>query len=175
MARRDALHALQARLAERLQAAPSQVQAAGWLAVECAGHGLLFPLASAGEIVALPPIQAVPHTQGWFLGVANLRGRLHGVVELAGFLGLRVPLAADSLPESARLVALNAAHGSQAALLVDRLAGLRSAGSLQALPDVAGERPVFAGACWRDAAGRAWQEIDLTALAAHPRFLGVAL
>lgn len=173
MARREALRALQARLAERLQAAPAQAQAAGWLAVECAGQGLLLPLAGAGEIVALPPLQPVAHTQRWFLGVANLRGRLHGVVELGGFLGLRAPLAVDALPESARAIALNPVHGSQAAVLVDRLAGLRGAGSLQALPDAAGARPGFAGTRWRDAAGRAWQEIDLTALAAHPRFLGI--
>ena len=32
---------------------------------------------------------AVPHTQPWFAGVANLRGGLHGVVDLALFLGLR--------------------------------------------------------------------------------------
>jgi sodium transport system permease protein len=48
MSQREALRALQARLAERLQsAAASDAHAAGWLAVECAGLGLLLPLAGA--------------------------------------------------------------------------------------------------------------------------------
>ena len=32
----------------------------------------------------------------------------------------------------------------------------------------------FAGARWRDADGRVWQEIELSALAGYEQFLGVA-
>jgi twitching motility protein PilI len=64
------------------------------------------------------------------------------------------------------------------ALLVDRLAGLRNADQLspEAAQDEApaGPRPAFAGARWRDADGRVWQEIDLSALAGYEQFLGVA-
>jgi twitching motility protein PilI len=175
MARRDALRDLQARLAERLQAVQSTTQRTAWLAVECEGRGLLFPLAGAGEIFAVPAILPVPHTRPWFLGVANLRGGLHGVVDLAAFLGLRAPHpAGEPWREHHRVLALNPALGSHAALLVDRLAGLRNPTQLQALAPEAGERPPFARGCWQDAAGRAWQEIDLAALAAHPVFLGIA-
>jgi len=44
MANKEALRELQKRLADRLQVARSQPRAAAWLAVECRGHGLLFPL-----------------------------------------------------------------------------------------------------------------------------------
>ena len=44
MANKDALRELQTRLASRLQAAKTQPRARGWLAVECAGVGLLLPL-----------------------------------------------------------------------------------------------------------------------------------
>jgi twitching motility protein PilI len=190
MAQREALRELQARLAHRLRAAPSTDRAASWLAVDCAGQGLLFPLAGAGEIFKLPKLLPVPHTQPWFLGVANLRGRLHGVADLAAFLGLRRPPAAgEPLPEASRVLALNPALGSHCALLVDRLAGLRGAGQLQAEADAADAaeaadaaaeaapdrpRPAFARARWRDDTGRVWQEIDLPALAAHPLFLGIS-
>ena len=50
MANREALRQLQARLAERLLAARTETRVLSWLAVECAGHGLLLPLATAGEI-----------------------------------------------------------------------------------------------------------------------------
>jgi len=176
MARRDSLRDLQARLAERLQAVQNEAQHTGWLAVECAGRGLLFPLAGAGEIFPMSALMSVPHTLPWFAGVANLRGGLHGVVDLGAFLGLRPPRpAGDPGRDSARLLALNAALGTHCALMVDRLAGLRSDDQLKAVPMPAeGARPGFAGRLWRDAQGRDWQEIDLAGLASHPQFLGIA-
>jgi twitching motility protein PilI len=174
MANREALRELQSRLAQRLQAARSETRVRSWLAVECAGHGLLVPLATAGEIFPAVGLLPVPHTRPWFLGVANLRGGLHGVVDLAAFLGLRPPLARDALREQARLLAFNPSLGSQSAVLVDRLAGLRSAGQLAAEADEGQLRPSFAAARWRDEQGRAWQEIDLGALARHEQFLAIA-
>jgi twitching motility protein PilI len=178
MANREALRELQSRLAERLQAARTETRSASWLAVECAGHGLLVPLATAGEIFPAGTLLPVPHTQPWFLGVANLRGGLHGVVDLAAFLGLRPPLARDAVREQARLLAFNPTLGSHCAVLVDRLAGLRSRQQLQPEPPEAADtapRPAFAaGGRWRDADGRPWQEIDLAALARHELFLAIA-
>src|SRR4030095_13223269 len=105
MANKEALRELQSRLAERLQVARTQERGKSWLAVECSGRGFLFPLKEAGEIFALAPIVAVPHAHSWFLGVANLRGHLHGVVDLAGFLGAK---GGEPLREQSRLVAFNA-------------------------------------------------------------------
>lgn len=174
MANREALRELQSRLAERLQLARTEARQASWLALECAGQGMLVPLATAGEIFAVGTLEPVPHTQPWFLGVANLRGGLHGVVDLAAFLGLRVPRAIDALREQSRLLAFNAALGSHCAVLVDRLAGLRNADQLQAEPTDGQPRPAFAPAQWRDAEGRRWQEIDLSLLARSGPFLAIA-
>jgi len=174
MSNREALRELQSRLAQRLQQARTETRVQSWLAVECQGQGLLLPLAGAGEIFPYSPLLPVPHTQPWFLGVANLRGGLHGVVDLAAFLGLRAPLAADAVREQAQLLAFNPAQGAHCAILVDRLAGLRSAGQLVAEPADDQLRPAFAGARWRDEAGRVWQEIDLAALARHDQFLAIA-
>ena len=177
MANREALRELQSRLAERLQTARTETRAVSWLAVECAGAGLLVPLATAGEIFPAGALLPVPHTRPWFLGVANLRGGLHGVVDLAAFLGLRPPLARDALREQARLLAFNPRLGSHCAVLVDRLAGLRSRQQLEPDTDAvdAAPRPAFAaGGRWRDADGRVWQEIDLAALARHEQFLAIA-
>jgi twitching motility protein PilI len=85
----EALRELQTRLAERLQAArTAQVQTARWLAVECAGWACCCRCAMAGEIFSPASLaDEVPHTQPWLLGVANLRGGLHGVVDLASSWG----------------------------------------------------------------------------------------
>jgi twitching motility protein PilI len=171
MAKKEALRELQSRLAQRLQEARTQDRGKSWLAVECGGRGFLFPLKEAGEIFALSPIVAVPHAHAWFLGVANLRGHLHGVVDLAGFLGVK---SSEPLREQSRLVAFNASLDINCALLVDRLSGLRSEQQLKASTDVAnGPRPFFVGARYTDDSGRAWQELNLAALASDEAFLRI--
>ena len=175
MANKEALRELQTRLAQRMQVARNEPAAHAWLAVECAGQGLLLPLEQAGEIFNAGRIMAVPHTQAWFAGVANLRGGLHGVVDLAAFRGLRARSAQDHGAEGARLVALNPTLGVNCALLVDRLAGLRHENELSGRADeVVSPQPAFAGARWQDKGGRPWQEIKLAALAADVQFLAIA-
>jgi twitching motility protein PilI len=175
MANKEALRELQTRLAQRMQVARNEPAAHAWLAVECANQGLLLPLEQAGEIFNAGRVLAVPHTQAWFAGVANLRGGLHGVVDLAVFLGLRARSAQEHGAEGARLVALNPSLGVNCALLVDRLAGLRHENELSGQAGEAElQRPAFAGARWQDKGGRPWQEIKLAALAADTQFLAIA-
>jgi twitching motility protein PilI len=155
-----------------------QAPARNWLAVEIAGHGFLLPLDQAGEIFPLSPIQPVPHSQHWFLGVANLRGQLHGVIDLAAFLGLPQRQArnyAEVAPRDAgRLVALNAGLQFNAALLIDRLMGLRNASTLTPGTEaVTAAKPHFVGQQMADAQGRTWYELDLAGLVADEAFLKI--
>lgn len=173
MAKKEALRELQSRLAERLQAARTQTRGRSWLAVESAARGFLFPLKEAGEIFAMAPLVPVPHTHRWFLGVSNLRGHLHGVVDLAGFLGVK-PDTPAPVQTQAQLVGFNQALDLNCVLLVDKLAGLRSEEQLTPEPDGADTpRPSFVGARYRDASGRAWQELNLAALAGDESFLRI--
>ena len=172
MAKKEALRELQSRLAERLQAARTQQRGSSWLAVECSGRGFLFPLREAGEIFALAPLVPVPHTHRWFLGVANLRGHLHGVVDLAGFLGVEGRRAGAAT--QAQLVGFNQSLDLNCVLLVDRLAGLRSEEQLtaRARRRPGRGRPSSARAT-ATAAGRLWQELSLAALAGDEAFLRI--
>lgn len=174
MANKEALRELQNRLAERLKAVRGQARSLSWLAVECSGRGFLLPLQDAGEIHSQAVVVPVAHAKPWFLGVANLRGGLHGVVDLAGFLGVKAPeRVAEAGRERVQLVALNASMEINCALLVDRLAGLRSAAQMAAEPDAQAPRPPFVGGRFRDASGRLWQELRLSELAHHPEFLRI--
>jgi twitching motility protein PilI len=170
MAKKEALRELQSRLAERLQAARTQQRGSSWLAVEVGGRGILFPLKEAGEIFGPAPLVPVPHTHRWFMGVSNLRGHLHGVVDLAGFLGVK---AGDAPSQQAQLVGFNQALDLNCVLLVDRLAGLRGDDQLTREPDDGAPRPAFVGARYRDANGRQWQELSLAALAGDEAFLKI--
>jgi twitching motility protein PilI len=175
MANREALRELQQRLAERMQAARREQRVQSWLAVECRGQGLLLPLEQAGEIFPPTALMPVPHTREWFVGVANLRGGLHGVVDLARFLGLPELPGTDMAREQSRLIAFSASLNLNCALLVERLAGLRGADQMR-IDDKApapGTRPTFAPAAWLDAAGRSWQSLDLAALSRDEQFLSI--
>ena len=174
MAQRAALKELQTRLASRLQEAKTRgVAVASWLAVESGGNHFLLPLAQSGEIFPWGGVQPVPYTQPWFLGVANLRGTLTGVVDLAGLLGVVQPRSEQALLESS-LLALNAGLEVNAALLVDRLAGLRSAQAFVASEPPGGEAPEYFGSVYIDEQGMRWQELNLQALSQHPAFLSIS-
>jgi twitching motility protein PilI len=170
MANKQALRDLQSRLAERLQVARTQARGQSWLAVECSGRGFLLPLREAGEIFAMAPILPVPYSHPWFVGVANLRGHLHGVVDLAGFLGVKVH---ETGRDQARLVGFNQSLEINCVLLVDRLSGLRSDAELTPQALEVGPRPAFVGASLRDLSGRVWQELVLAELAHDEAFLKI--
>lgn len=166
---KQALREFQQRLAQRLQAARTQQQSARWLAVEAAGLGLLLPLRQAGEIFAPVTLTPVPYTEPWMLGVANLRGGLHAVVDLAQFLGLReqAPAAGEG-----RLVSFGGELNINCALWVDRLLGLRADEQLRVLEAGPG-RPHFATGEREDEQGRRWQLLDLELLARFEPFLNI--
>jgi twitching motility protein PilI len=170
MANKQALRDLQTRLADRLQAARTEPLGRSWLAVECSSRGFLFPLRDAGEIFPMAPLLHVPHSHRWFLGVANLRGHLHGVVDLAGFLGVK---SGEASRDQARLVGFNQSLDINCVLLVDRLSGLRSEEELTRDADDNEARPTFAGARFRDASSRVWQELHLAELAGDESFLRI--
>ena len=123
MANREALRDLQSRLAGRLQAARSEgVNVAAWLAVQAGGRDYLLPLTQSGEIFPWTGVQPVPYTQPWFLGIANLRGALMGVIDIAQMLGHGQARNEQELLECS-LLAFNPALEVNAALLVDKLLG----------------------------------------------------
>ena len=118
MANRQALRELQTRLAERLQLARTQGVAASWLAVETGKQNYLFPLAQSGEIFPWGPLHPVPYTQAWFAGVANLRGGVFGVVDLASYVSGQAPTVKNELLRSdSRLISLNSALDVNCVLL----------------------------------------------------------
>lgn len=175
MAKREALRELQTRLASRLQAARSEGVSAAWLAVEAAGAKYLFPLAQSGEIFPWSQTQPVPYTHGWFLGVANLRGGLFGVVDLASFVSGNAPAAkAEMVRAESRLVALNAVLEINCALLIDRLAGLRGADAFTASAEPPEGAPGYFGNGYTDSNGAYWQEINLQSLSQQPQFLSIS-
>jgi twitching motility protein PilI len=174
MATKQTLREFQGYLAQRLTAARVSGVTASWLAVQAGEARLLLPLSHAGEIFSWSGAQRVPYVQDWFLGVANLRGGLSGVVDLGALLGARPARRhTESDPAQNRLVALNPVLETNSALLVDRLLGLRTMDSFAASASPAADAPPYHGHVYTDADGARWQEINLQALSQHPVFLDI--
>lgn len=177
MAKRQSLKELQERLALRLTAAKTEALTATWLAIEAGGRRYLLPLVQSGEIFPWSTVQSVPYTKPWYVGVANLRGGLHGVIDLAGLIQRTSPepkRAAERVTSESRLVSLHSALGLNAVFWIDRLLGLRHPGVFSALGERPADAPGYVTRVLIDAQGQDWQELDLQLLVGEPEFLAIA-
>jgi twitching motility protein PilI len=162
--RRNRLRAYQEQLLERMQAARTTSGArAHQLGVEIGGARYLLDLLDAGEIVPVAAVTPVPLTQPWYLGLANVRGNLVGVIDLARYLGGEAA-GAPAGGASQRLVTFSAALGLPCALLVGRVYGLRQAADMTPDDDRL-----------RDVDDNEWTPLSLASLVRDERFLHIGL
>ena len=159
--RRARLRQYQQQLLERMQAARiSGGTRLHQLGVMIGTERFLVDLTQTGEIVPLAPICTVPLTQPWYLGLANIRGNLIGVIDIARYLGVGETVVG---PHS-RIVTLAPGLGLNCALLVSRVYGLRDAGAMQ---EEEGQL--------RDGEGNEWTPLDLAKLVKEARFLHIGM
>lgn len=176
---KQVLRDFQSRLADRLRSAQAGAGMASWLAVRAGGQGLLVPLSHAAEIFSWTDVQPVPHARPWFLGVANLRGNLLGVVDLGLFLAQPDAAAGPAPARSpqalmqSRLISLNPVLEVNSALLVDELLGMRTTESFARSDAPDAEAPGFFGHLYTDLQGELWQEINLQSLAQQGAFIDI--
>lgn len=159
----------------RLQNLDKANDTASWLAVEVADYRYLIPLEDAGGVVLLSSIDSiepVSHTKFWFVGMINVRGVPFALVDLAGWLGIRVgaPDIAYMTRHNASLVLFNPALEVNCALLVDRIAGLRNNGEFKKTSPP-GSDPQ--GEYLLDQKQRVWQVMKLADLARDEYFLHI--
>jgi len=109
-------------LAQRLKEAPNLPNEPTRLAVRMGTENYLVEMGLAAEIVSLPEIARVPWTKPWYRGLANVRGRLVGVVDLQQMMG-REPLSADL---GLQLLVLGEGLGVAAGILITRAFGIRN-------------------------------------------------
>jgi twitching motility protein PilI len=173
---RTRLREFQAGLAERLRQAATAPTTQSRLAVRVAREGgeqnYLIDLPEAGEIISIPEVSAVPLTKSWYLGLANVRGNLVSVVDLARFSGF----SPTQLDKDSRVLAFSSTLRFNAGILISKMLGLRNAEQLTPVERSENEaRPAWVGNAFRDADGVNWEELRLTALAADERFLQIGI
>jgi len=159
-----------AHLAQRLAEAPARETPVARLGVRIAERSYLIDMTSVGEIVPRSDIARVPWTRPWFRGLSNVRGRLVGVYDLPLLAGGE-PMADE---QALQLLVLGDALKLNAALLITRAFGLRTAKDLQEQPAAVGAAP-WEGARFRDADGAILAELDLAKLVADERFASIGV
>ena len=157
---------------------------AKWLAFTAPPWRYLFALEHVGEVLPAREISAVPFTQPWFCGATNVRGVLHGVVDLSLFLSLykarsaetRHPTRQPALyaeTRSEHLVTISASMNWPCALLAGSLQGLRNPTDFPSVTqDGAGDSSLLI-AIRHDPAGAQWLELDLPAVVMSMRSQGI--
>lgn len=173
--RRSRLRQYQVQLLERMQAAKTGANVGGReLGVVVGGRLCLLDLTQIGEIVPPQPVTPVPMTRDWYLGLANIRGNLTGVIDLARYQGQD---ADDTAASERRFITFAPGLGFNCALLAERVLGLRKLAEMQAVTDADAPEsaPAWCGQHFDDAEGQHWTRIDLAQLVRDPRFLQVGL
>ena len=168
------LQSFQQELANRLAAKTAAQVESSRLGLACGGERFLIRLGDAAEVVAVPPIAGVPLTQSWFLGLANVRGNLYSIVDLAAFIGREATLLHGASAQSRLILFGSRAGDLKAGIVVQGVLGLRNLAELTPTPPELDAKAWY-GQRWLDADGGAWQEIELAQLVTDPAFLRIGI
>lgn len=170
MAKKTSLRDFQEYLAARLTTAAQGRGGSSWLGIEAGGETWLVDLADGGEIVQAPQLAPVPLTRPWFAGIANIRGNLYSVTDFSVFRGgAPTPLNAGT-----RLLLIGAKHGSNAALLVSRLLGLKNPEDFSAETPAADDPP-WCAQRFSDTHGNIWRKLSVRDLLADRDFMNIGV
>ena len=163
MSKRLNLREFQQNLSDRMQDKSRQGGQLSLLGVQIAGLNYLVSMVDISEVLSLPSLTTVPLTRPWFCGVANVRGNLYCVADMAAFLHQG---AASGAPGN-RLLLVADRYAVNAALLVDRVFGLRDVRSWRHEADQTDQ--------YIDEQGMAWLKLDVAGLLTLPEFLQIGI
>lgn len=140
------------------------------LGVVVGSKRILINLHEVSEVLPVPPMQHVPLTLPWFLGVANVRGNLYNITDLAQFMGL--PPTPKSI--NSRIVLINSDVTTQVAVLIDSLVGLRSVEAMKRKPATKNNKnkEIFLSeSSYEDVDKNEWFELNIEALVQDKAFI----
>ena len=139
------------------------------LGVTINGFNWLVALDDISEVIPLPEITRVPQTQSWFMGMANVRGNLYALTDLANFLGYP----AATISANSRILLVHHKFEMNSGFLVERLVGLRSSEDMEKQDDI-GEQAVWYVNQYKDSNNETWHEMDIGKLLDQHEFMQVA-
>lgn len=172
MARKTSLRDFQEYLAGRLKTAAQGKASTSWLGIQVGDESWLVDLSDSGEIVQAPQMTHVPMVCPWFAGIANIRGNLYAVTDFSLFCGGQ----STAQNASTRLLLVGVKHGSNAALLVSRMLGLKNPEDFTLAPVPAGKAVSnWASVCYTDRQGNLWHKLSVRELLIDQDFMNIGV
>lgn len=163
MSKRLNLREFQQGLIDRLQATDTAGARVSTLGILIAGRNWLVEMEDIAEVLPLPPLTPVPYAKPWFRGVANIRGNLYGVIDLAAYEHSGV--ASGDVHNRVLLIA--GKYAINAALLVDAVLGLRDARAWRHSEGIGKQIEYY------DEHGATWHKLDVRDLVEQAEFMQI--
>ena len=163
MAKRVNLREFQQNLSNRMQDKSRKGSQLSLLGVQIAGQNYLVEMTDISEVLSMPALTPVPLTKPWLRGVANVRGNLYCVADMADFM--HQGKAAGGVANRLLLVAER--YAFNAALLVERVFGLRDTSNWrrdEKQPDL-----------YFDEHETVWRKLDVAGLLDQTEFLQIGV
>lgn len=164
MSKRFSLGEFQQKLLDRIQLKEVAGDRISTLGIQIGRAFWLVEMQDISEVMTLPAMATVPLTQPWYLGVANVRGNLYSLADLAAFMGQGKTPAGGQC----RVLLVAQKFSCNVGLLVTRVLGLRDTLNWrQEMKD--GE------AHFRDEQDHVWRKLDVAQLMQQPDFLHIGI
>lgn len=139
---------------------------AGYLGVVIGSKHVLVNLQEISETLPIVDIHPVPVVKPWFLGVANVRGVLYAINDLAQMIEHSL----TKISSNARLLLISDAVTSNVAFVVDRMIGLRKLDEMKLRDEVAEESACLKSQTYEDQENRVWHMLDCDKLVRSKEF-----
>lgn len=156
-------------IAARIQQSVSAPVSGAKLGLEFGGGKYLVDVEEFSEVIPDLEVTPVPFTRRWFMGIADIRGLIHGVVDMGAFVRPDNP----RHEPGKHYVVSGPQFALRTALLVRRVLGLRRIDEWRPLRTPPGGESWIKGR-FVDEQDETWQEISLKELLESPEFLQIA-
>jgi twitching motility protein PilI len=168
MSKQSQLRDYQTSILERLENA-KKVGAeapAGYLGVVIGSKNVLINLQEISETLPIMDIHRIPIVKPWFLGVANVRGVLYAINDIAQMLENTF----TSISSSARLLLMSEAVTSNVAFVVEKMIGLRKLEEMKLREELVENDICLKSQTYQDDENRVWYMLDCDKLIRSKEF-----
>ena len=161
---RDYQTAILARLEDAKKAGAAAQ--AGYLGVVIGSKNVLVSLQEISETLPVVGIHRVPVVKPWFLGVANVRGVLYAINDLAQMLEHTY----TTISSEARLLLMSETITSNVAFVVDKMIGLRKLDEMKLNDEASEESVCLKAQTYQDEENKVWHMLDCDKLVRSKEF-----
>jgi twitching motility protein PilI len=164
MSKRFNMREFQQGLLDRMQIQAESGTQVATLGIVIGQENWLVEMADISEVLALPELTYVPLTQRWYCGVANVRGNIYSITDLAAYMDYGF----TNRDAQSRVLLVGQKFNSNTGLLVAKVLGLRNSNDWQQ-SEQDGE------VSYQDSGGQRWRKLDIRQLIQQPKFIQIGV